>query len=217
MATNRRTDIFDCGIWDSFEKRRATHHHPGSAKPALQRIMLDECSLNRMQCVAMGKSLDRRDRARADINGKHHAGADSHALDPNGARRASAPVTAHLGSRHTQVYAQGLCQRGARLNLEGVLFSIQIQRNRDGTRTRFREGGLFGSVCRAAERLNSIEEGSPRSGQSGAPQKATAGDGSSNGVIWILFRLFFPGGRIWPLAVGHDFPLTDWTHEIAVY
>ena len=143
MATNRRTDIFDCGIWDSFEKRRATHHHPGSAKPALQRIMLDECSLNRMQCVAMGKSLDRRDRARADINGKHHAGADSHALDPNGARRASAPVTAHLGSRHTQVYAQGLCQRGARLNLEGVLFSIQIQRNRDGTRTRFREGGLF--------------------------------------------------------------------------
>jgi hypothetical protein len=128
-------DIIDRGIWDVFEKRGATHDHSGRAKPTLHGIMLDECRLDWMKCVARRKSFDRRDVARANVNGKHHAGADGHAVDPNCTRRTSAPVTAHLGASHAQVDAKGLGQRGARFDLEGVLFAIQIQLDSDGTGT----------------------------------------------------------------------------------
>ena len=119
-------DIVDRGMGDAFEKRGASHDHSGGAETTLQGIMLDEGSLNWMKRVARCKSFNGRDVARTDVDGEHHAGADGHAVDPNCTCRTSAPITAHLAASHAQVHAKGLGQRGVGLDLECVLFAVQI-------------------------------------------------------------------------------------------
>ena len=86
---------------------------PGRAVAALERVVLDERPLHRVQLAVGREALDRRHLAALAGDGQRQAGEHAPAVDPDGAGAARALVAALLGARQVEVLAQRVEQAHA--------------------------------------------------------------------------------------------------------
>ena len=100
---------------------------PGRAVAALERIVLDERCLHGMERVAGGKPLDSGDLRPLVHHCERQAGVDPPSLDQDRARAAGALVAPFLGSGQAQMLAQGVEERGARIQLQALRTTIDDQ------------------------------------------------------------------------------------------
>jgi hypothetical protein len=107
---------------------RATHHHAGRAEAALQGVVIDERLLHRMEPLALGESLDRRDLLAACIHREGHAARDDFAIEPHGTCGARAAVAADLGAGESELVAQHFHQRRRRIDVHGARPAIDRER-----------------------------------------------------------------------------------------
>ena len=105
----------------------AGHDLPGRAIAALERIALDEGGLQRVELVALGQAFDRRDLAAFHQGGERQAGLHALAVHQHRAGAALAEAAALLRAGQMQVLAQGVEQRGARIERQPMLGSVDAQ------------------------------------------------------------------------------------------
>src|SRR5690606_15348349 len=102
--------------------RDGGHDLAGGAVAALERIVLDERGLHRMERAALaGETFDRRDLPPLGHDGEHEAGQRTLAVDVHGARAAFAAVATLLRAGEAEPLAQRVEQRGARIEIEAML------------------------------------------------------------------------------------------------
>src|SRR3954466_16387624 len=82
-------------LLDQLDRR---HDLPGGAVAALERVVLDERPLHRVQLVAVGEPLDRGDLVPGGRHRQRQAGQHPAAVDPHGAGPAGALVAALLAA-----------------------------------------------------------------------------------------------------------------------
>src|SRR5207302_4323 len=108
-------------------ERSRRHDHSGRAEAALKSLRVEKGALHRMQRVLGGKSLERGDRAAGGAEGRHQAGMNRGAVEPDRARAAIAGVAALLHAEEAalaQERAQalpGLRLGGYRLAVDGAI------------------------------------------------------------------------------------------------
>src|SRR5262245_24509720 len=113
---------------DDIDRR---HDHAGRAIAALQRVVLAERLLHRMQrAVRLGEPFDRGDVGALHLPGKGRAGLHRLAVDMDHAGAALRGVAAHMRAGQPQVLAQELHQQGARVDVTGDGFAVH--RHSDG-------------------------------------------------------------------------------------
>ena len=104
------------------------HHHARRAEAALQRVMLAEHLLHRVQrAVGRGEALDRGDAAAVGLQRQHGAGLHRDAVDMHDAGAALAGVAADMGAGQPQLLAQQFDQQGAAFDLHRVLLAVYRQ------------------------------------------------------------------------------------------
>jgi hypothetical protein len=82
----------------SLQQRKGRHQHTGSAKAALDRIMVHERLLEAAQSLPIRQPLDRAHLPAVDFDSEHHARVHGLAIHQDGARPALPCLTAVLGS-----------------------------------------------------------------------------------------------------------------------
>src|SRR5262249_37376137 len=97
------------------EERLCRDDKARRAKAALQRRMLEELLLDRVQLVAFGDALDSLDLAAFRFDTEHQARAHDLAVDDDGASAAIAGAAAFLAAGQVQFVAQAIKQRLLRL------------------------------------------------------------------------------------------------------
>src|SRR5262249_609145 len=90
----------------ALEQRLAGHQEARRADAALERCMLEELLLQRMELLALGQALDRLDAPAADLAAQHETGADQAAVERHAAGAAVAGGTAFLAAGEIQGVAQ---------------------------------------------------------------------------------------------------------------
>src|SRR6185503_11821895 len=100
------------------QQRLGGHQEARRADAALQRRVLDELALQRMQLVALGHALDGGDRPAVRLHAQHQARAHEAAVDGDAAGAAVAGRAAFLGAGEAQLVAQHVEQRLLRLAQE---------------------------------------------------------------------------------------------------
>src|SRR5262245_57551701 len=112
----------------ALEQRLGGDQQAGRAEAALQRRMLEEFSLQRMQIVPARHAFDRLDRAAFGLHGEHQARADQAAIDRHAAGAAVARAASLLASGQIQLVAQHIEQGELRLAQE--LGRLAVDRGR---------------------------------------------------------------------------------------
>ena len=102
----------------------AGHDLPGRAVAALEGVALDEGGLQRVQLFALRQALDGRDLAPLDEGSEREARFHALAVHQHRAGAALAEAAALLRAREMQVLAQGVEQRGARIERQSMLGSV---------------------------------------------------------------------------------------------
>jgi hypothetical protein len=112
------------------------HDLPGRAVAALEGVALDEGGLQGMELLALGEALDGRDLAPVHEGGEREARLHALAIHQHRARAALAEAAALLRTREAQVLAQGVEQRGARIERQPVLGPVDAEHDveRNGRR-----------------------------------------------------------------------------------
>ena len=105
----------------------AGHDLPGGAIAALEGVALDEGGLQRMELLALGEALDGRDLASLHKGGEREARFHALAVHQHRAGAALAEAAALLRAGQMQVLAQGIEQRGARIERQPMLGSVDAQ------------------------------------------------------------------------------------------
>src|SRR5258706_1253823 len=121
------------------------HQHAGRAKPALQRVVLAECGLHRMQRLDRAQPLDGLDPLAVGLDGEHQARARAVTLDDHRAGAAHAVLAADMRARQTEVLAQKIRQQAARL--DRALVGDAVDRHADRA---------VGHACAAAVRARRL-------------------------------------------------------------
>src|SRR5436190_18603669 len=104
-----------CRVWIALEQRLGGDQQARGAKAALQRCMLQEFSLQRMQKVPARHALDRLDRVSLGLDGEHQARADQTAVDGYAAGATVARAAPLLAAGQMQLVTQDVEQRKLRL------------------------------------------------------------------------------------------------------
>src|ERR1700722_5146228 len=110
------------------EQRLGGDQEAGRAEAALQRRMLEELLLQRMQVVAVRHALDGLDRVPFGLDGEHQARADEAAVDGDAAGAAVARAAPLLAAGEIELVAQHIEQRELRLAQE--LGRLAVDRGR---------------------------------------------------------------------------------------
>ncbi len=129
VARQPVADFALAGIGLAFEQRLGRDDEAGRAEAALQRPVLEELALDRMQFAALGNALDRCDRAALGLGGEHQAGADHLAVQHHGAGPAIARAAAFLRASQAKLEAQCVEQGFAWIGEELYLIAIDRCRN----------------------------------------------------------------------------------------
>ena len=94
------------------EQLADAHDHPRRAEAALQRVVLMESRLYRMQCAtARRQTFDGRDRRSIRHHGKHRTGFDGLPVDIDGAGAALRRIATDMGSCKAEIVSQQMDQQ----------------------------------------------------------------------------------------------------------
>ena len=93
--------------------------------------MIDEGLLDRMQRVAVGEPLDGADLAPVGLHREHQARAHGDVVEDDGAGAADAVLAADVGAGLTAVVADGVDQRAPRLDPNGIVAAVDVERDVD--------------------------------------------------------------------------------------
>src|SRR5262249_21747388 len=113
----------------ALQQRAAGHEEAGGADPALQRRVLEELLLQRVQRLAPGHALDGLDPAAVHLAAQHEARAHQPAVERDAAGAAVTRGAAFLAAGEVQRVAQHVEQRLLRLAEE--LHRVAVHRRRD--------------------------------------------------------------------------------------
>src|SRR5712691_2921070 len=111
------------------EQAHRGEDHPARAVPALERVVLVEALLERMERAVRGKALDRRDLAAVRLDTEQRAGLHRFAVQQHRAGAARRGVAADDGYRQPEPIAQDVDEQLARFELE--LVGVAVDRERD--------------------------------------------------------------------------------------
>jgi hypothetical protein len=114
-------------------ERGEAHHETRRAVAALQAVAGDERLLHGREARA-GDALDGGDFAARRLDREQHAGVDRHAVEQHGAGAAGRAFADLLRAGQAGVEAQGLEERGARLERERAAFAVDGKRDRHRAR-----------------------------------------------------------------------------------
>src|SRR5207244_6881980 len=96
---------------------RGGHDEARRAEPALQRVLLVEGLLHRVQgAVWAGQALDGGHLSAVGLDGEHEAGEREAAVDEHAAGAAGAMLAGEVHAVLAQLVAQGVCEEAARLD-----------------------------------------------------------------------------------------------------
>src|SRR5439155_16401013 len=95
----------------AIEQRLGRDEEARRAEAALQRRVLEELLLQRVQLLALSQALDRLDRLALGLGAEHQARADEPPVDDDAAGAAIARAAAFLAAGEMQVVAQHVEQR----------------------------------------------------------------------------------------------------------
>jgi len=87
------------------QQRDGGHHLARRAEAALERIVIDESLLDRMEFAVLSETLDRRYLHTLGGRGENHTSVHAPSVQMHRARAALAEVTALLGPRQPQILA----------------------------------------------------------------------------------------------------------------
>ena len=132
VAAHELGDVLVAGGVALLDQLDRGHDLPGRAVAALERVVLDERALHRVQLVAVGEPFDRRDRVALGGERERQAGEHAAPVDPDRARAAGALVAALLGPGQAQVLAQRVEQARARFERHRARGAVDVQRDRYG-------------------------------------------------------------------------------------
>src|SRR5258706_14192400 len=88
VSGDRLADLELARVLVPLEERAAGDHHAGRAEAALQRVLLGEAFLDRMELAALLEALDGRDLRAVGLHREHGAGLDRLAVQHDGAHAA---------------------------------------------------------------------------------------------------------------------------------
>src|SRR5688572_27620336 len=103
-------DLVEARVGVAVEQGLRGHDEAGRAETALLGVVLDECSLERMELARPAAPLDGLDGPALGLDGEHGAGVDGLAFEEDGAGAAGAAVADLLGAGEVEVVAQGVEQ-----------------------------------------------------------------------------------------------------------
>jgi len=111
------------------EQGRRRTDLPRRTVTALERILFDECALHWVQRAVARESFDRRDRFAFVHHGEREARVDAASIGEHRAGAALSAIAAFLRAREAGVFAQRVEQRHARLELQRVVASVDVERH----------------------------------------------------------------------------------------
>src|SRR5262249_3452436 len=109
------SDLVVTRVRRTLEQCLARHQEARRADAALERGVLEELLLQRMELLALGQALDRLDATAADLAAEHQAGADQAAVEGHAAGAAVAGGAAFLAAGEAQGVTQDVEERVFRL------------------------------------------------------------------------------------------------------
>src|SRR5215472_13945954 len=132
-----------------FDEIERAHDHPRSAEPALQRMVVAERLLHRVQGIAGRDTLDRQHRAALCLQGEQGAGLDGFAVDMNDTGAALARVAPDMSTGEAKLLAQQLHQK--RSALDGRRNRLAVYGKAHRLLHRYLPGMLASSVATTAK------------------------------------------------------------------
>src|SRR5215469_8798016 len=129
IAREPITRLFLGRVEGGVEQRLGGDDQARRAEAALQRRMLEEFLLHRVQLVAFGDAFDRRDGAALGLDAEHQARADDIAVADDRAGAAVARATAFLAAGEAEFVAQHVEHR--LLSFAEILHRLAVDRGRD--------------------------------------------------------------------------------------
>src|SRR5262245_15720135 len=120
--------VTDIGI--SLQNADRQHQESGCTETALQRVMVHEGLLHRMQSVAVSQAFDGPDFPAVGLHGEHQAGAHRLAIDNNRASAADTMLATDMRSRLSTIFTDGIGQGTPRLDGDRVIAAIDIDGDR---------------------------------------------------------------------------------------
>ena len=131
MAAGGRRDVVGRRIGIAVDQGRAAHHEARRAEAALHGVVRDERRLHRVQRFALREALDGGDLAATDVDGKQHARSNRHAVEPDRASRAGAPIAADFRPGQPELVAQHFDERRGGFDRNVALDAVDVQRDSD--------------------------------------------------------------------------------------
>ena len=180
----------------------------GRAIAALKGVVLDECGLDRVQRAALSDALDRRYPLAVVCDGEREAGIDPTSVGQHGAGAALAAIAAFFGAGKAQPVAQRIEQGHARVELEIVVGTVDVQPHGHQCRTAGRRRCARGRGL-LRRRRGDIARGRDTRGQHAATAKELPARRIDGRVIMPIRRRHVrrSAGRRWLDMPVHALPI----------
>src|SRR6185503_10862495 len=117
VPLERLADLLVGRIRVPLEDLRGGHDHPGRAVAALERVVLVERTLERVQLSVFGEAFDRLDLAAVGLEGEDRAGLDRAAVEPDSAGAAARRVATDVRPCQAELVAKEMDEQHPRLDL----------------------------------------------------------------------------------------------------
>ena len=119
--------LVDIGL--ALQHARGQHQEARGAEPALQRVMVDEGLLQRVQPVAVGEPFHRPDLGAVGLGGEHQTASDRRAVEDDRAGAADPVLAAEMGAGQPAILADRIGERLARLHPDRVALAVDRERD----------------------------------------------------------------------------------------
>src|SRR5262245_47824162 len=106
------------------EEVARAHQHAWGAEAALQAVLLPEALLQRMECAALGETLDGLDAAAVGLDGEDRAALHRATVQAHGAGATARRVTADVGAGQPEVLPDEVHEQRTGADLTGVLLAV---------------------------------------------------------------------------------------------
>src|SRR5439155_6919108 len=117
-----------------FEQGNGGTDLPGGAVAALEAVVFEEGGLDGVEGVAVGEAFNGGDLRAVSGDREGEAGVDAAAVEENGAGSALTVVATLLAAGKFEVFAQGVEERRARVEGEGVRCAVDLEGQGHGMR-----------------------------------------------------------------------------------
>src|SRR5262245_30513543 len=152
VAGDGLADLVVGGVGILLQQCLRREEDPGRAESALQPVVVPERLLERMQALAVGEPLDRRQLGAVHLDGEQQAAPHGLAAEQDRAGSADAVLAADVGAREIEAVAQEV--REARPRLDGALPRLTVDTQAD--RPRRHAGSLARPTASASARATSV-------------------------------------------------------------